>query len=190
MGKHFIGWRVVSLSILLMLPFLGWGITRTIKSWQFDNRVDNHMREAFVDSNNIERDIEYYAQESGVARKALEDLHLTKGYTSIFDIGKEDDLEVYYRDVVRRSDYFQQLANGQYSNEYCVAFGNPIKDFEQYAEMRNLTNNPNKQSYRVPAGISIYPHKTLYLWWSMLGLVSFAFGAVGLIVFFEERGRA
>ncbi len=143
------------------------------------------MREAFVDSTNIERDIDFFAQESGAARKALEDLHLTSGYTSLFDIGKEDSLEVYYQDVVRRNNYFQQLSNFQIGNTITTG---TLKDFEQYAEMRNLTNDPNKRPYRVPSGISIYPHNTLYLWWSILSIVSFAFGVLGFIVFFDERG--
>lgn len=181
------GLRVLVVSALLLLPFFGWSCTRIVKSAQFDNACDNHMQEAFA-ATNLESNIDYMVAQSDIAKQYLERHNITHGYTSIFFQGKEDNMEVYYNDVVRRNNYFHMLQKTP-----VMTLTSPLHDLEEFAEMRNNSSSSSDSSkqrtYVVPDGISIFPHNTLFFWWFVASVFLGAFGILGIIVFFEEKNR-
>jgi len=166
------GYRLLLVSILLVLPFIGWSITRISLSNHLDNTFTYHIDRASATS-----DIDEAANEMHLAKQYLEKRDMAHGYTSVVWRSEDEDLGVFYGTIVKRSNYLDDLQT-IHTRDKTV-----FEDMITYTRMTNM----KAQEQKVPDGISIYPHNVFFVYWFFVSLVLAAVGIGGMFVYCDER---
>lgn len=177
--KLFIGWRLFLFSIILIVPFFGWAITRIVKDQRFDDNCTYHIQQG-LSSN----DLTYSSSEIELAIAYLETNHLTSGYTTIAGKDQSEDLAL-FNSTLRKKYIYINFLKEKTPEE--------IKKYEEFYELRNFST-PGRQSLPavsvyVPSGISVYPYNTSYMIWMFISIIFAALGIIGIITFIDERSH-
>ena len=141
----------LTLALVFTAAFGAWGITRMVKSYQFDNNCAVYIDRAANASS-----VEMAKEELGKAIKYAEDNNLTSGIVSIFLKRPQNDIGYWYKNMKTAYEELENLAED----------ATPLEKTNVLMKLReSLTDN----SYVIcPEGISIYPNNVAYFWWGII----------------------
>jgi len=170
------------MSFLLYLP---WGGTRIVLSTNFDHNCGSYIKKA-VNSETVELAIKNLE----VAVKYAEDNNLTSGYTSVMYNTPDEDIGLWYENLVESLEKLKAvteetsqpekdnilmelrkiLLDGGQETNVTAPFGASIYPVNTFYAFWGL--DEGQTSVTVPLGISIYPMNTFYALWGWFSFLS------------------
>lgn len=148
----------VTLVITSIVVFIAWGASRIIAAVKFDNEVEGYLRN-YVAAGTAET-----AKENlDMAIQVLESKGLTEGQISIFCKNPNNDIGLWYHNLVESRNALEEIAKESPKDQAIVL-----------EKQRNgLKGSEDNSFVKTPSGISIYPMNKAYFWWCMLSIVAF-----------------
>lgn len=174
--KKVLGWKILLFSILFMLPFFGWWITRIVESVKFDNNCTYHINQALGSSRSTDEP-KYAANEIDIAINYIDTHNLAYGVTSIVDKSSSEDLSIWHTSLTKKQTYLHELAEESPES---------ITKYKDYVVARNLYSSGGLS---IPDGISVYPHNTLFCVWGWISGLLSIIGVIGIITFINEKSK-
>ncbi|HMQ01708.1 MAG TPA: hypothetical protein PKD79_01410 [Candidatus Doudnabacteria bacterium] len=163
---------VVALSTL---GFIGWVVTRTVASIQYDRGCGGHLKRA-ADANTIDLAV----LELEIAVKYLEANNMTSGYTSIIYQTPDEDVGFFYSNLKASLEELKGISPE----------ATPLERSNILMKLREtlLDNGERATVTTKPPGISIFPHNTkLFIWILTMGPTSIFFGTLRLLIWMENN---
>lgn len=147
----------VTLLITSVVMLIAWGVSRCIAVGKFEVEVEGYF-ENYVEAGTVET-----ARENlDMAIQVLEAKGLTEGQISIFWKNPNNDIGLWYHNLVESRNALKEIAKESPKDQAIVL-----------EKQRNGLKGSEENSFiKTPSGISIYPMNKAYFWWCMLSIVA------------------
>jgi hypothetical protein len=157
-------WKLV-LGIIIILPFLGLGGARFIKTVQFDRACGGHIKRA-GDANTVEMATE----EMKVVIKYLEENKMTEGYTSVLYNTPDEDIGFWHKNLKSSLEELEKVQPETTQLER----SNILLKLRQTL----LDHTQSGEKVTAPDGISVYPNNPVYFFGLALFILLAGFGVI------------